>query len=375
MKAVKGNRYDKYIDWVQPVLTSDTDQGCTVTCSASFSGYPAYKAMDGSKTDCWFPNTKTGWWQIKFPHKILITGLTHIAGNYNSQTQGITGRYYTSSSKTTPIGDEFSGTYAQGTVINISNIPADGILTDTIYFEKIGGSGTPENSGIGELIITAKQVLPSSNYKLPTKTVTKYFKWGSPNGTVKGSPTLSNGVMSGFSTSNYLDVSYSYKSNNATYVFKFTPTAFPATGASSYLVHSEKFLDILMSPTGILLLYTFGNDKYPSITSLELNKTYWVKVKISGTSLQCSISTDGINYTVKLNTTDTGIDINNTTYPIRIGLSSATTKEPFLGSIDLRECYMETNNVKAWTGLIINTGTPSDYDFTKQQDVYLAVNS
>lgn len=197
------------------------------------------------------------------------------------------------------------------------------------------------------------------------KQVNRYLKWGSPNGTVKGSPTVSKGVMSGFSTSNYLDISVAYKKSKATYVFKFTQTAFPATNVSSYLAHSENFLDLLISPNGILKIYTWGNNLYSNIVSLELNKAYWVKVEINGTSLKCSTSTDGVNYTARTTQTDSKINPSNTTYPIRLGLSSATTKEPLLGSIDLRECYIEENGVKIWTGLDINTGTPSSYDFTK----------
>ncbi len=220
-----------------------------------------------------------------------------------------------------------------------------------------------------------KAVKENNTYKLPVNKVTKYFKWGSPNGTVKGSPTLSNGVMSGFSTSNYLDVSYSYKSNNATYVFKFTPTAFPATNTSAYLVHSENFLNVYISPTGGLIVYTWGNNAFTGILKTELNKTYWLKIEINGTSLRCSTSVDGVNYTYHTTGTDTKLNPSNTTYPIRIGLSSATTKEPFLGSIDLRECYIEQGGIKIWTGISINTGTHTSYDFTEQQDGYFAFNS
>lgn len=143
---VEGGRF------TQPNLTSNTSDNCIVTCSAAFSGYEAYKAMDGNTNNCWFPNTTTGWWQIKLPQPILIKSLTHIAGSYSQQTQDIQGRYYTSSDKTTPIGNAISGTYAQGALVTISGIPTEGILTDTIYFEKTGGNA---NSGIGELQINA----------------------------------------------------------------------------------------------------------------------------------------------------------------------------------------------------------------------------
>ena len=178
-------KHYKYVNWTQPVLTSNTDKNCAVTCSASYNGYPAYYAIDSSTTNCWFPNTTTGWWKIVFPEEINITALTHIAGAYQGQTQTITGRYYADSSKQIPIGNAISGSYAQGASVQVQNIPVEGIKTNTIYFEKTAGHA---NAGIGQLVITAQEIVESnaSNYntyedvdvyKLP-KINEKYYSIG-----------------------------------------------------------------------------------------------------------------------------------------------------------------------------------------------------
>ena len=148
--------YYKYkeVEWKQPKLLAN--DGIIVTANAEY--YPAWKALDGIDgvgTNCWFPNTVTGWWQIKFPYKLKITALTHIGGSYDGRVCELIGRYYTDSSLKTPIGNEINGSYGQRDVVPIVGIPKEGIITDTIYFNKTGGQ---DLSGIGELRITATKM-------------------------------------------------------------------------------------------------------------------------------------------------------------------------------------------------------------------------
>lgn len=147
--------YYKWVNWTQPVLTADSDTSGIVTSAsgvwtAGFSD--AYKALDGTATDrtSWFPNSVTAWWKIKLPYKIKITSLFHTNRNSGDGSQGnITGRYYADTAMTIPIGNAFTLPKLLDT---ITLTPAEPIVTDTIYFNKTGGSTF---SGIGELVITA----------------------------------------------------------------------------------------------------------------------------------------------------------------------------------------------------------------------------
>lgn len=163
---------DEYVAWTQPVLTTNTttvtDLG-NVTATASSYGnnsggsasgneYP-YHAMDGVKSGsgttywgCNASNPAGQWWQVVFPYQIKITGLTHY-NRYGNSYANVTGQFWTSSDRTTPIGDAFGATGATGwKATAIQNIPASGVVTDTIYFYITAGANY---CGIGELEITA----------------------------------------------------------------------------------------------------------------------------------------------------------------------------------------------------------------------------
>lgn len=155
--------------WQQPILSSDvtqTSEGEIVCTASSFfqseNCYP-YCALDGVKSGnntnygrFVISNTKTGWWQVKFPYKLKITGLKYYAP-YSSSAETViatTGRFYTSSEKITPIGDEINTT-KNWQEVNVANIPTEGIITDTIYFDITNSGGY---GGIGELEITAIKI-------------------------------------------------------------------------------------------------------------------------------------------------------------------------------------------------------------------------
>lgn len=155
------------IPWEQPVLTSNTSYG-TVSCS-SVSQYfnQPYTALDGSTTTRgWSPeNSTTAWWKWELPETINITALTYV-GQYNGSGKAddvlCQGRFYTSSDKTTPIGDAINQDKEEDSVeIQVTGIPEEGISTNCIYFDKTGGGAY---SGIGELIITATVISSGKDY-------------------------------------------------------------------------------------------------------------------------------------------------------------------------------------------------------------------
>lgn len=180
-KNKTGTRYCKYDAWNQPVLTSNTtsvaegDIVCTASSwfqNSSENNQP-YNAMDGVKSGTsnntyWGINESvTGFWQVKFPYKLKIKGITYY-NRYSSTVSQVVceGRFYTSDAKTTPIGDAFTTSATNWQAVTISGIPSDGIETDTIYFDKTGGTA---NAGIGELDIVATlttyhEVASTDNY-------------------------------------------------------------------------------------------------------------------------------------------------------------------------------------------------------------------
>lgn len=156
------------IAWVQPVATGSTTAitggDMVITSSSSYSNYDAWKAMDGvysgtTATTGWGTNNTSAnqWWQLKLPYQIRITGLKGYQRYDTTPANANTiGRFYTSSDMTTPIGDTY--TNASGinwNAVEVSGIPEEGIVTDTIYFQKTGGGNY---GGLGELVITATVV-------------------------------------------------------------------------------------------------------------------------------------------------------------------------------------------------------------------------
>lgn len=159
-----------YLPWVQPIATGATtaiDGGdMVITTSNEYSTYNAYKAMDGvssgtTATTGWGTNNTTAvqWWQVKFPYKIRITGLTGYQRQDSTPANANTiGQFYTSSDKTTPIGDTYNNAVGVNwNAVSVTGIPAEGIVTDTIYFEKTGGGS---HGGLGELKIEATDITP-----------------------------------------------------------------------------------------------------------------------------------------------------------------------------------------------------------------------
>lgn len=165
---------------------------------------------------------------------------------------------------------------------------------------------------------------------------------------IYGSPTIADGVVSGFSSANYLQLDNSLKStNNAEYVFKFM------TGNSTthqYIAHAEYFINIEIDE--YVVFYNWSGKTSVALFKPELNTTYWVKILVNGTSKTFSYSTDGVTYTGDKTITDSSMIYNNyKNYLFKLGFSSSvSTEPPFLGSIDLPECYIKINGELVWQG-------------------------
>lgn len=160
---------DQYADWTQPVLTSNNSYGVVSASSVSADTCAYYKALDGNTTGgsgdgTWWECARgvtTGWWKWELPVTLNITAIKFYARGYNNAN--ITARFYTSSDKTTPIGNQFSSNGTLWQSQNITGIPSDGIKTNCIYLDITAGDSYV---GVGEIQLTAKEfVAPAYSYE------------------------------------------------------------------------------------------------------------------------------------------------------------------------------------------------------------------
>lgn len=189
-----------------------------------------------------------------------------------------------------------------------------------------------------------------------TKTETLY-----PNLIIHGTPTISNGVVSGFSASNYLTFLDGYKfDNNAEYVIPFT-TGSTTKSTVQDIWCAEKFFTLeIAENTWNVVTYNWETDLAVSLFTASANTTYWVKISVNGKAKTFSYSTDGENYTQVTSFTDNTMDTSDS-FPLRIGIHSLNrllSERAFLGSVDLNETYINVDNARFWDGMNYNKYLP-----------------
>lgn len=209
---------------------------------------------------------------------------------------------------------------------------------------------------------------------------TKYYKYRTePNVTVVGSPTIENGVASGFSSTSWLVLpeNFSPNSNSWDMVAKFNLSAlgidrglFNSSSVGYQPIYiavtkeNKLYSDAYVNNTSTLLFNVTGT------TTLEVNKDYYVKASYNPeTGYELSLSTDGITYTPEASSSVTTPITSG--YNVVIGAdfqaggkyyASAFTN----GSIDLKKSYIKINGEEWWRGTRnVVDGTADDYDFTK----------
>lgn len=204
-----------------------------------------------------------------------------------------------------------------------------------------------------------------------TKTETLY-----PNLIINGNPTISNGVVSGFSASNYLTLPDNLKfNNNAEYIIKFTTGS--TTKASTQTIFADEYFCTLeiKRETWEVITYDWFNTANINLFTASANTTYWVKILINGQTKTFSYSTDGENYTQLTQFTDTAM-LSNRDFPTRIGNHSANRLLDvcsFIGSVDLNETYINVDGERVWSGMDYKKYYPIGGDSFKGQFVPLDV--
>lgn len=237
------------------------------------------------------------------------------------------------------------------------------------------------------------------NYLLNNSTVTQYVSGVG----IIGSLQNLNHVLSGFSASSYAQIPLTFGSVNQEdweIQIKFKYKAPASSGASHYqdLISSE-----LSTAASRIYFFTQGTSTYMqfriSITFTNSNGTqetlertlsmsqlvndndYWLRYGYENSEFYVKISEDGINFTSAL----TGVNqLRNITFPIyeksflNLGIHTGVSSlSPWLGSIDLNECYIDSNGVRLWQGGITYNKPESDFivDEGIWKSVYAKYNS
>ena len=163
MQYGKISTTSSYVTWTQPNATGTTttiDGGnMTITASTVAGSSTKEGPMNDSSTYGWYcGNPSTAWWQVKFPYNLRVTGLQVIGQKYGTSYYDQTVQFYTSSSKTTKIGNSLTLPKNNYTTFSVPDVSP--VITDTIY----GYFTSSGMIGMYRFYITAQKATSALNY-------------------------------------------------------------------------------------------------------------------------------------------------------------------------------------------------------------------
>lgn len=194
-----------------------------------------------------------------------------------------------------------------------------------------------------------------------------------PNATVVGSPTITDNVVSGFSSSNYLTAPEVFNPGTSPWEMVWSITTsndFSTTYQEIFAQANVGFTAVdgydLRTDLGRIGLYV-DEKYYLSTTTLQNNTKYLIKMEYTGSFYKLSYSTDnGTNWIEDFNIASTGIGTPNLSTPQYIGKwGYNTSPNPFKGSIDLSQSYIKINGKYWWKG------TKPEYDLLYNKNISL----
>lgn len=192
------------------------------------------------------------------------------------------------------------------------------------------------------------------------------------NVAIVGNPSVNRGVVSNFSSGNYLIIDKFDVRNGQSWecVFKFNLTTiskqnilFGSPGSRSYqprfYITSSNKVSLYLSTNSS----SWNLVKIVGTTTITANTTYWAKAEFTGSAYNIYLSTDGINYNLEATKTSTtawtvSYQFANIGYIYDSGDSKGF---PLYGSIDLSQSYIKINGELRWKGgtggLILKAGS------------------
>ena len=190
---------------------------------------------------------------------------------------------------------------------------------------------------------------------------------------VVGSPVVYNGVLSEFSTSSYASTLTFPTDEDFDFQFKLKTGAdisgeqeiFACPTASGPSQYYFCLVNLESNNLNVIFNGGLGVWQYPFGTPAQPETDYIVKVVYSKTNNTLHVTMSLANGTVLLDDTkQVGelYDIKETV--IGVGKDNGTTIfNPFKGSVDLKECYIESNGQRIWSGASVATKNPNGHIF------------
>lgn len=189
------------------------------------------------------------------------------------------------------------------------------------------------------------------------------------NATVVGSLTIQNGVVSNFSNTSYLLLDNASVTDSFEFSYTFTTGADVTTkqfikgSAVDYQglifgIYNGHF--VLNCGTGTTSPWSITGNDLSGTYAVQPDTTYTVKVTYDGTDYKLSYLS-GESYIEDISVTS-ATQLGTFTNTIGLTNSNGNYLLPFLGSIDLKECYIKVNDQIWWQGTTVIEGIP-DYDF------------
>ena len=176
------------------------------------------------------------------------------------------------------------------------------------------------------------------------------------NVTLVGTPTLNNGVLSGFSTSNYAKLPEIFPSTLSSQDWEFV-IPFIATSLSSKqnpMCSDDYGIGFCINTNGTLSWYISSNGSSWNIANgtsstltVQANTQYYFKLGRTSGTTYLAVSTNKDNYTNYL-TTNTSFSLQNTHF--KFGISRSNSDPATYGSIDLKDSYINVNGERWWSG-------------------------
>lgn len=188
-----------------------------------------------------------------------------------------------------------------------------------------------------------------------------------PNVAVVGSPTIKDGVISGFSSSDYGLTNSIVPLNITSYeiVAKFTTGALDGVqkGILANSITNRRTPQVIISKANKLISIEHPVDAntwvHPSEITIEANTVYWAKGVWDGSFVHGYYKTSADEDWIEVSEP---VACTSVYWTQSIGIGIDGTTLPFDGSIDLKECYIDINGSRWWNGMK-----------EQQENVYLAI--